>query len=254
MLSEQEILVVIMDYIGVSEGYLGDFSYRTHKEFYPYYCDLDINPLDLEGTTRQRFETILKKADDLSQAKILKGVLKKYPIEDFVEEVQDKKKSTAESIERLILRLETGQSIPQVQLTITNETVERAIQDARLLIEKNGPTSGVDRVHTTLHGYLKQVCKDAAISHKQDDTLTQLIGNLRANHPALKNLGPRSKDIESILNSFRDILDKMSTIRNRTTLAHPNEALLAEDEALFVIDSSHTILNYLNRKFKQTRN
>jgi hypothetical protein len=45
-------------------------------------------------------------------------------------------------------------------LTITNET---AIQDTKILIEKNGATSGVDRIHTVLHGYLKEVCKKAGI-------------------------------------------------------------------------------------------
>lgn len=36
-LSRQEIYKVVNDYIGVSQGYLGDFSYRSHEEFYPYY-------------------------------------------------------------------------------------------------------------------------------------------------------------------------------------------------------------------------
>jgi hypothetical protein len=43
-LTRQEIARLVNRYIGVSGGYLGDFSYRTHAEFYPEYCDLDINP------------------------------------------------------------------------------------------------------------------------------------------------------------------------------------------------------------------
>ncbi|HYK00671.1 MAG TPA: hypothetical protein VE974_02880 [Thermoanaerobaculia bacterium] len=59
-LTRPEIFSVVSGYIGVDGGYLCDFTYSSHAEFYPYYCDLDINPLELEGmTTRNRFIKIL---------------------------------------------------------------------------------------------------------------------------------------------------------------------------------------------------
>ncbi|WP_156815665.1 hypothetical protein [Pseudanabaena sp. PCC 6802] len=50
-LTSPEIMKVVNRYIGVSDGYLGDFSYRSHAEFYPEYCELDIDPSQLQGTT-----------------------------------------------------------------------------------------------------------------------------------------------------------------------------------------------------------
>ena len=44
-LTRQEVLKVVNRYIGVDGGYLGDFSYRTHADFYPEYCDLDTDPI-----------------------------------------------------------------------------------------------------------------------------------------------------------------------------------------------------------------
>lgn len=58
-LTNREITIIVNRYIGVEGGYLGDFSYRTHADFYPEYCDLNIDPNEYEGTTRQRFITIL---------------------------------------------------------------------------------------------------------------------------------------------------------------------------------------------------
>lgn len=79
MLSPSEIHRLVNDYIGVHEGYLGDFSYRTHYDFYPYYCDLDIDVASYEpGTTREKFIKILEKASAQDQAKIIKGVFVKY--------------------------------------------------------------------------------------------------------------------------------------------------------------------------------
>lgn len=48
-------MIIINRYIGIESGYLGDFSYRSHAEFYPLYCDLDIDPYEFEGTTREKF-------------------------------------------------------------------------------------------------------------------------------------------------------------------------------------------------------
>ena len=50
-LSLAEIMKIVNRYIGVTGGYLGDFSYRTHADFYPEYCDLEIDPHRYEGTT-----------------------------------------------------------------------------------------------------------------------------------------------------------------------------------------------------------
>jgi hypothetical protein len=147
MLTRPEIFMITNSYIGVSDGYLGDFSYRTHEEFYPYFCDINISPAAFVGTTRQRFLTILENSDAPNQAKILKGVIKKYPVDFFSEEVRLAKQKLANEIEELIRRLESGQAVASEQLTITNETVDRAIQDTKILIEKNGATSGVDRIH-----------------------------------------------------------------------------------------------------------
>ena len=251
MLTRPEIYMVTNSYIGVNGGYLGDFSYRTHEEFYLYFCDISISPSAFEGTTRQRFITILEKGDTLTQAKILKGVLKKYPVNFFPQEDREVKLRIATEIEGLIRRLEVGQAVASEQLVITNETVERAIQDTKILLETNGATSSVDRIHTALHGYLKEVCKQEKITLTDDENLTQVFKKLKASHPKLQLGGPRQNDIDHIINSFSNTLDKLNPIRNKASLSHPNEELLEEDEAMFVVNSAQTVLNYLNRKFKK---
>jgi hypothetical protein len=155
----------------------------------------------------------------------------------------------ANEIGELIIRLENGQAVASELLTITNETVERAIQDTKILIEKNGATSGVDRIHTALHGYLKEVCKQAGIVLTDDENLTQVFKKLKASHPKLQLGGHRQNDIDQIISSFSNTLDKLNPIRNKASLSHPNEELLEEDEAMFVVNSAQTVLNYLNRKF-----
>ena len=208
MITKPEIYLVVNSYIGVNEGYLGDFSYRTHAEFYPYFCELDISPEAYEGTTRQKFITILENSDAATQSKILKGVLKKYPIEFFGMESIETKTRLANQIAEIIRRLESGAAVSNDQLIVTNATVERAIQDVKVLLESSGATSSVDRIHTALHGYMREVCKQADITYTEEETLTQIFRKLKAKHPALQNVGPRQSDIDQIINSFSNTLDK----------------------------------------------
>lgn len=107
MLNKSEIYRLVNDYIGVSNGYLDGFSYSTHYEFYPYYCDLDINIADYEpGTTREKFIRILEEANPLVQAKILKGVFKKCPVLSFDEKERERKQLIYDEYQGIIARLE----------------------------------------------------------------------------------------------------------------------------------------------------
>ena len=57
----------------MKDGYVGNFSYRTHTDFNPPFCELDIDP----NPTRERFIEIVSESTPDTQAAILRGVLKK---------------------------------------------------------------------------------------------------------------------------------------------------------------------------------
>jgi hypothetical protein len=242
-ISRKEIFRLVNGYIGVSGGYLGDFSYRTHEEFYPEFCDLDINPSEIEGTTRQRFVAILERSSPDIQARIVRGILRKYPAgsaENRTGELHDE-------LQRIAQRLE-GAPVAAAAPAITSETVARAIRDAEALIRESGATSGVDRIHTVLHGYLIAVCDSAGIEHPEDASLPRLLFLITKGHPKLQDRGPRADDVLKILRSFAAVVDALHPVRNKASLAHPNKLLLPEPEAMLVINAARTILNYLDAK------
>ncbi len=246
-LTKGEILRIVNNYIGVDGGYLGDFSYRTHSEFYAIYCDLDLDPFKIlpEGTTRERFIAVLEKSPPHVQAKIVRGVLAKYP----------RGSSPLRTVEAetwlisLAERLERGAAmVPMPPLAYTSEVVVRALDDAETLMKTTGPTSAVDRVHTALHGHLRFLCDEAGIDYDREDTMVGLLKKLRAEHPSLQDLGARAQDIETVLKASGSILDALNPVRNNATVAHPNDDLLGREEAQLVINVGRSLLVYLDGK------
>jgi hypothetical protein len=142
-----------------------------------------------------------------------------------------------------------GVSVPEV-LPTGSEAALLALADAQALLETRGPTSAVDRVHTGLHGFLKGACSDALIAFAPDATANQLLKLLLESHPSLEDLGPRGQEVRRLVRSSASIVDAMGTMRNRASLAHPNEELLDQEEALLVINLGRSLLRFLDAKLK----
>lgn len=244
-LTKGEIQKLVSMYIGVEGGYLGDFNYRSHHDFY-LELDLDINPHDYEGTTRERFIQILTESSPDVQARILRGILERYPVGSSPLRTQ----ARVEQIGAWIRRLEGRGVVAAAAPKITTAVVERALMDATNLLKSSGPTSAVDRVHTALHGWMKAACADAGITLSTDPNINEAFSALRENHPRLNSPDARAAEAVKILRALSKIIDVLNTFRNTKSVAHPNEELLEEPEAMLVINAAQTLLHYLDAKLR----
>ncbi|MBB3832645.1 abortive infection family protein [Xanthomonas arboricola] len=245
-LRSSEIHWVVHSYIGVEGGYLADFSYKTHREFYPGFCDLNLDPDTFTGdTTRERFVAILTGVEGHQQAAILRGIARKYP--------QGSEHLRTQQAYRRLLELATrcadGLSVQDSSPSITSDVLKRALADANTLIQSAGPTHAVDRIHTALHAYLKAVCHAQGIDAAAGATITNLFKLLRNEHPGLRDLGSQSDTMNNVLRSLSNVIDSLNPARNHGSLAHPNDALLENDEAVLVINAARAIFQYLDKKF-----
>ena len=143
-----------------------------------------------------------------------------------------------------------GMAVPEV-VPSGSQAALAALADAQALLQSRGPTSAVDRVHTGLHAFLKGACAEAKIPFDADATPNQLLKLLLDGHPRLQDLGPRGQEVRRLIRTSASIVDAMGTLRNRASLAHPNEELLDNEEALFVINLGRSLLRFLNGKLKQ---
>lgn len=248
-LKSSEIHWVVNSYIGVEGGYLGDFSYRSHQEFYSGYCDLDIN-LDAIGgsTTREKFVAVLTDSEPNVQAAILRGVSKRFPAGSE----RMRTPAAFQQLNELAKRCADGAAVSSPTSTaISSAVVEHALKDAASLLESRGPISAFDRVHTALHGYMKAACLRIPVEIPHLSTTAQVFKLLRQNHPALSDLGAQHDSLMKILQGMSAVIDGLSTQRNNASLAHANDDLLGRDDAILAINAARTLIQFLDAKMLQ---
>lgn len=243
-LKSSEIHWIVHSYIGVNGGYLGDFTYRSHREFYPGFCDLAVDPETFPGTTKDRFIRILGEASGTDQAAILRGVARCFPVDSELQRTE----VAHQQLLKLAAKCVEGAAVDQVDLQVSSEAVRRALADVAVLIERNGPTSAVDRLHTAMHGYLKALCATLPVQADEDAKINALFKLVREHHPAFNQAAPHSETTTKFVRPLMGIMDAMNPARNWGSLAHPNEELLGKDEAMLIVNASRAVFQYLNAK------
>ena len=248
----------VVSYIGVQGGYLGDFSYASHADFYPSYCDLDIDPNEYTGTTRERFIKILSESSSTEQLMILSGILEKYPLEYFKELLQNEiftpkeyqvKEKLYEKLTQWITHLR-GNVVEQGELKNDIEFVKDVLQQADTLIVHHSYSSAVDRAHTAIHGYLKELCDEQGFTFdEQNIKIQDMWGKLKIDHPSFSiDVREHQRPINQTVNAIGKFLENMNDIRNKHGFAHPNEDIIEEKEAKFIINLARVLLFYIDSK------
>jgi Abortive infection C-terminus len=74
-----------------------------------------------------------------------------------------------------------------------------------------------------------------------------LVKKIFATHPKFQTL-VRGGGTGNIAKSLASISNALNPIRNRGSLAHPNESLLDEPEAMLVINAVKTLMTYLEAR------
>jgi hypothetical protein len=252
MMTGREINKLVEDYIGTNSGYLNGFSYSIHNTFYHRYCDLDVDVQAYRArglTTRNAFIEILRDAKPRTQAKIIRGVFEMIPPPDEVKDDAGRKRlALHKSLLDVAARLEADGLVETPEIAETSEVVFEALRDAEALLNTRGPKSAVDRAHTALHGYLKKLCSDRGALMPDEPSLTSVFKVIREQFPEFAATIPHDIEAKRVFGSIATALDSLNMIRNRGTLAHPNELLLDAPEAMLYINLSRAVLGYIETK------
>lgn len=259
-LSLTEIYRLVNDYIGVNQGYLGDFSYRTHAEFYPHYCNLDINPLEIEGTTRSRYIDILQDAGSGDKAKIIRGTFLKYPVSSFPEEEQSQKQKIYDEFQLILKRLDILASSPSD--TLVTSTLERYnaeyVSDIWMrAIERRAenPEAAITSARTLLESVCKHILDDAGEKYEDGHDLPKLY-RLTAERLNLAPSQHTEQVFRQILGGCQTVVEGLGSMRNRLSDAHGKgrkPVKPSSRHAELAVNLAGTMATFLIRTWEENR-
>lgn len=160
------------------------------------------------------------------------------------------KKEKFKLYEAYFISVYNRNSIHVPALKSIKQSLNDCLVDIKAVFSLN-KVSAVDRSHTALHSLLHELVLHFG---KEDEikvdlpTLNHLFKIVKMDIVDKVENSNSKILVERTLHSFSNVFDVYSTIRNNNSLAHPNEDLIEDDEADFMVRTSLLFLEYLDKK------
>lgn len=227
--------------LGMASGYVLDFTDRTFREFV------------LDTAAKNIFEDVYL-INSGSKANCLRGFWKHEPdhvvavlLDGLIEYGSDKfddAKLVADG-RRIVARLRESAPVEDLAALEPNtadrsfEVLQKSLKEA---IAKNEPEAALDRLHTFVVKYLRELCRKHNIEVDHVKPLHSLLGEYlkAANAAGLI----KSTMAERIVKSSISLLEAFNQVRNDQSLAHDNQ-LLSHAESLLIFNSISSTIRFL---------
>lgn len=234
-------------YFEMGGGYVCDFTNRTFQDFVFENTGIDIYSEKYSlgsGSKAYRMRAFWEKESDYLVAKLLDEMLEywKDQLATALLGYGPFNPALYEECKKIVMRLQNTSPIENIDLLTPNSN-ERDFtllaQSIRESIEKNQPEQALDRLHTFVIKYIREVCGRHGISYKKDTPLHSLFGGY-IKYLQQHNL-IESEMSERILKSSISVLDAFNSVRNNQSLAHDNPILNYHESVLIFNNISNTV-------------
>ena len=238
-------------FLGMSSGYVLDFSNRTFEEFILENTGIDIYDDKYNyssGSKANRLRSFWEKESNYIVGKTIKALIehRKTTVILGYQKIDDKENSLIVECEKIAERLLINTPVEAIDaLNVEGKSSEISLLAESIIesIEKNQPQVGLDRLHTYMTNYLRSLCSKYGIKTDKTIPLNSLLGSY------VKELEKRSL-VESemsikILKSSISIFESFNEVRNDKSLAHDNK-ILNYNESILIINNVLNVLKFIN--------
>jgi len=231
--------------LGMSSGYVLNFSNRTFSEF--FLDSVGINIYDDKynygsGSKANRMRAFWDKESNYFVGKVLELIFEEW------EEFKDNSSPPAvpEDCLKIVKRLKESapvQDIEDIVVNFDDSSFEALARSVRECIDKNEPETGLDRLHTYLVKYFRALCTKRGIEANREKPLHSIFGEYIK---SIKNEGLIESDMtERILKSSISVMEAFNRVRNDKSLAHDN-LLLNYDKSLLIFSYVASSIRFIN--------
>ncbi len=243
--------LTIENYLGMCDGNLLNFGHKNLQEFIYDVTGIDISngKYQDKGTSKaNRMRSLMAQEPEHVVAKLLEVMKVRrddWEGADSYNRVEPDPKLRAEFI-AVIDRLRGEVSVAHAEVIAANNDDEdfhslaKHIQES---IEKDEPAAALDRLHTFLMKYFREMCGRFGLPIDKNEPLNAIYGKYVK---ALRTSGQVESDMtEKILRSTFQCFDAFNDVRNNKSFAHDNPVLNHNESVL--------IFNYMTATLKFLR-
>jgi hypothetical protein len=238
--------------LGMSSGYVLNFSDRTYFDFFiDYRVEIDTPQYRTGGDSKaKRMRTFWDIAPNNTVGRVIDGLIA-YGIQENC--FGDSNPVLIDDCRKIAYRLLSDQPVAELDAltAIADERdFEVVAEHVREAIEKNQPEGGLDRLHTFVNKFIRVTCKPHGITMTRDKPLHSVFGEYVK---ALRDGDHlESTMTERILKSSISVLEAFNDVRNNKSLAHDNPILNYEESLLIFnhVAASIRFIKSLETKIK----
>lgn len=241
---------IIEKYLVMGDGNLLDFGHNTLQEFVYDVTRIDIKEGKYEdrGTSKaNKMRSLIAQESDEVVAKLLEAMMTRrddWESEDKFNRIEPDPK-LREEFNNVIEKLRGEVSIAHAEVIAANNDDEdfhalaKHIQES---IDKNEPASALDRLHTFLIKYFREMCSQYKISVEKNESLNAIYGKYIKALRAANAI--ESEMTEKILRSTFQCFEAFNDVRNNKSYAHDN-SVLNHDESVLIFNYMTATLKFL---------
>ncbi len=245
--SEKKRLETFLD---MSGGYVLTFSNNSLQRFVHDAIGIDIYnaKYDNGGTTSKanRIRGVWEKESDY-QIGLLIEAFTKYWTEficgDAISDEQFNSLKFCEAIAHKLKSESLGAQIQVIQATTDDINFHKLAKQVREAIERNEPETALDRLHTYVVRFIRELCDKHGITYDKDKPLHSFYGEYIKHLKKIDLI--KSTMTERILKSSISTLEAFNDVRNNQSFAHDN-SILNYDESLLIFKNISSIVEFIN--------
>ena len=239
--------------LGMGGGYVLNFSNRTFEEFILESVGIEIYDSKYDyasGSKANRMRALWEKEPNHVVGKVLGDILDEW--EEWTPSTFNsatgnyEKPRFPDDCVKIVDRLKLDSPVPEIEALRPNaddrdfEALARSVKE---YIKRNEPETGLDRLHTFMVKYVRNLCKQYGITTDRDKPLHSAFGEYLKK---LREAGLIETEMaERILTSNISVLDAFNRVRNDHSQAHDN-SVVGYAEALLIFNNIVSLVRYLD--------
>ena len=240
--------------LGMGSGYVLNFSNRTFSEFFMDGFGIDIYNSKYaygSGSKSNRMRAFWEQESNYLVSRVLDLIFNEW--KEF--KGYGAPDEPPEECLRIVQRLKESAPVPDIEavtLNFDDRSFEALARSVREAIDKNEPETGLDRLHTFVVKYFRNLCGKRGIDTSKDKPMHSLVAEYVK---ALRKEGLiESEMTERILKSSISVMEAFNHVRNEQSFAHDNKVLNYNESLLIFghVTSSIKFIEAIEKPKKET--